>query len=256
MLNGRPEPNVDISRKQRRVQACRQRIAQMQRRPPRRAKTLQRIFRDKTHRAQGRAKRAPELTKMRNVEPVDHHAAEHSEFRQRRTQPPKVHSQAGAIEGDGLEHAATGRCSRLFRIIVRIRFHRLKPDLGIRFEILDRLRTTRQKCISQVSVFSFGNGTGEIVSGIGQSVINACVLHLGVDGNPDHPARPSRRPPDKFRLLDQEDAQSLRSSDRGSRHAAGARANDDDVIGVGNRRHAWNRAVTNAAKGKRFCRRR
>ncbi len=166
VLNGRSEPNVDISRQQRRVQARRQRIAQMQRRPPPRAKTLQRIFRDKTHRAQGRAKRAPELAKVRDVEPIDHHAAEQGEFRQRRAQPPKVRSQTGAIEGDGLEHAATGRGSRLVGIIVRICFHRLKPDLGIRFEILHRLRTTCQKCISQIGVFSFGNGAGEIVSGV------------------------------------------------------------------------------------------
>jgi hypothetical protein len=114
----------------------------------------------------------------------------------------------------------------------------LKPDLGIRLEIVNRLRTTCQKCVAQVSVFDFGNGAGEIVGGIGQTVIHARMLHLGVDRDPDHPARPRSRSSDKFRLFDQENAQPLPGSDRRSGHSTGACANNDDIVSVGNRHHA------------------
>ena len=93
LLDARAEQDVDVSRKQRRVEPRRQRVAQMQRRSPRRAKPLQRILRNQTQRAQGRAKRAADFAQVRDVEPVDHHAAEHGEFRQRRTQPPEVRAE-------------------------------------------------------------------------------------------------------------------------------------------------------------------
>lgn len=105
------------------------------------------------------------------------------------------------------------------------------------------LRAAREKYIPQIGVLGFKNGAGEIVSGIGKTVGYASLLHLGVSWNPDHPTRPRRRSSDKLRLLNQENAQTLSSSHRGSRHSTGPRANDDYIISVGNRHCAQVRTV-------------
>src|ERR1700737_82617 len=53
-------------------------------------------------------------------------------------------------------------------------------------------RTAQKKRLAQVCVFGFGNGTGEIVGGGRWTVLDTRLLHPGIDGNPDHPARPRR----------------------------------------------------------------
>ena len=225
--------------KQRGIEARGQRIAQVQRRPPGRAKPLPRILRNQPQRAQRRPQGAAGLAKVGDIEPVYHHAAEQRELRQRRPQPRKVLSEFGAVETDGLEHAAAGGRSRLFRIIVGIGFHRLQPDFRVRLEIADRLRPPRQKHFPQIGVFAFRNGTGEIAGGFGQAVIKARLLHQGVAGNPDHPAGPRRRAADEFGLLNDKNAQALRGGDGGRRHPTGARANDDDIVCIGSRHDGW-----------------
>jgi hypothetical protein len=119
---------------------------------------------------------------------------------------PKFCSEPRAVEGDGLQHAAADGGARLLRIIIRIGFYGLKLNLGIRLEILDRLRTTPEKRVPQVSIFDFRDGAGEIVGGVGQTVIQTGLFHVAVGGNPDHAAGPRRRSADKFGLFDDKDA--------------------------------------------------
>ena len=172
---------------------------------------------------------------MRDVEPIDYHAAEQREFRQRRSQPLKIHAKLGAVVADGFEHAATGRGTGLVGIIVRIDFYRLKPHLGIGLEIFNRLGTARKKGIAQIGIFRFGNGRGKIACRIGDAIVDACPSHRRIDRNPDHPARPRGRSADELRLLDHKDAQPLGRSHCGCRHSAGARTDDDDIVDIGNR---------------------
>ena len=195
----------------------------------------QRVLRDQPQRAQRRAQGAAHFAKMGDVEPVDHHAAEQCKFRQRRPQPCEILSELSAVEADRLEHTAAGGRARFFRIIVGIGFHRLQPDFRFRLEIADRLRPARQKYRPQIGVVAFRNGAGKIIDGARQAVIEARLLHQGVAGDPDHSARPRRGAADEFGLLDDENAHALRGGHRSRRHAAGARANDDDIVSVGSR---------------------
>jgi hypothetical protein len=90
VFHGRAEQDLHFSRKQRSIETCCQRVAETQGRSPRRAKPLQRVLRDQPQRSQGRSQRTARFPKMGNVEPVDHHAAEQGELRQRRPQSSEL----------------------------------------------------------------------------------------------------------------------------------------------------------------------
>jgi hypothetical protein len=174
---------------------------------------------------------------MRNIQPVHHHPAEQGEFRQRRAQSPQILPKPGAIERGRFEHAPAGGRTRPVRIIIGIGHDRLQRNLRVAFEVFDGFRTARKKSIAQVGVGRFGDGVFEIGGGIGGTIREACLLHLRVGGNPDHPARPRGGAADELRLLDDENPQSSRGGDRGRCHSTGACADDHDIIGLGGRHH-------------------
>ena len=144
--------------------------------PPPAAKKCAHIHEIKTHRAQGRAKRAS------NLEGAECRAVDimppTREVRQRGDAAPKANPNHAPSKGRARAAAPAGP---VVPDTDRDTLHRVRRQ-RYRFEILDRLRSTCPE-IESASALQFGR-CGES-SADGQAIIEAGMIHPGVK-NPDH----------------------------------------------------------------------